>query len=251
MSLNLPEPILKPKKQAKQRHFGVHGYFTKQSWDVVQKHILNFTAPNDLVLDPFGGSGVTFTESLVTQRMAIHIDLNPLSVFWMNALFTKATDEELYNAVSSILKQFEKQRPKNDKEIKNILETVKLPKNIEIKEKGSDVEFLYELFTEKQIAELALLKSLIKKQNKNIIECLMLAFSSTITQNNLTYHTSKPNDKNLYGGDSGAFRYYRYRVAPNPTDLDIAYSFNNKCSRLIKAKQEIKVYLNDKILAKR
>ena len=47
------------RKRAAKRHFGVHGYFTKQAWNVVSEYILNFSKPGDLVLDPFGGSGVT------------------------------------------------------------------------------------------------------------------------------------------------------------------------------------------------
>ena len=31
------------KKRAAKRHFGVHGYFTKQSWNVVAEYIKNFS----------------------------------------------------------------------------------------------------------------------------------------------------------------------------------------------------------------
>jgi len=47
------------RKRAVRRHFGVHGYFTKQTWNVVAEYIKNFSKPGDLILDPFGGSGVT------------------------------------------------------------------------------------------------------------------------------------------------------------------------------------------------
>ena len=84
----LPAIIRKPKKQGTRRHFGVHGYFTKQSWDIVDRYIRNFTKEGDTVLDPFGGSGATLVESLMNGRNAIHIDLNPLCVFWMSALLS-------------------------------------------------------------------------------------------------------------------------------------------------------------------
>ena len=67
------------RKQATSRHTGVHGYFTRQSWDVVQAYIKNFTQKGDLVLDPFGGTGVTAIEALMVGRKAIHIDINPLA----------------------------------------------------------------------------------------------------------------------------------------------------------------------------
>ncbi|MCL2434709.1 MAG: type I restriction enzyme HsdR N-terminal domain-containing protein [Lentimicrobiaceae bacterium] len=52
------------KKRASKIHFGVHGYFTKQSWNVVAEYIKNFSKPSDLILDPFGGSGVTAIEAI-------------------------------------------------------------------------------------------------------------------------------------------------------------------------------------------
>jgi hypothetical protein len=79
-------PLLKEipvKKQQAKRHFGVHGYFTRQTWNVVNTYIRNYSKPGDLVLDPFGGSGVTAVEALVSDRKAISIDINPLSVFIM------------------------------------------------------------------------------------------------------------------------------------------------------------------------
>jgi Type I restriction enzyme R protein N terminus (HSDR_N) len=50
-----PAEIAKLKRQDVSRHYGVHGYFTKQGWNVVQEYIRNFSQPGDLVLDPFGG----------------------------------------------------------------------------------------------------------------------------------------------------------------------------------------------------
>ena len=75
----LLEEIPVRKQQAK-RHFGVHGYFTKQTWNVVAEYIKNFSKPGDLVLDPFGGSGVTAIEALMNNRSGINIDLNPMAV---------------------------------------------------------------------------------------------------------------------------------------------------------------------------
>ncbi|WP_242445707.1 DNA methyltransferase [Chromatium okenii] len=73
------------KKRAAKRHFGVHGYFTKQAWNVVHEYI-NFSQAGDVVLDPFGGSGVTAVEAMMLDRQAIHLDLNPMSTFLIDAL---------------------------------------------------------------------------------------------------------------------------------------------------------------------
>ena len=63
LNKKLPKIIDKPRKRATKRHYGVHGYFTKQSWDIVDRYIRHFTQRGDVVLDPFGGSGVTFNRS--------------------------------------------------------------------------------------------------------------------------------------------------------------------------------------------
>jgi hypothetical protein len=58
-----PVEITTFQKQTAKRHFGVHGYFTKQVWSVVQHYVETFTQPGDTILDPFGGSGVTLVEA--------------------------------------------------------------------------------------------------------------------------------------------------------------------------------------------
>ena len=94
----LLEEITVKKQQAK-RHFGVHEYFTKQSWNVVADYIKNFSKPGDLVLDPFGGSGVTPIEAMMTNRKAISIDLNPLAVFIVQSLIAPVKLSELAEAL--------------------------------------------------------------------------------------------------------------------------------------------------------
>ena len=67
----ISQPI-EPKKQGAKRHWGSHPYFTRRAWNVVQEYIRTFSQPGDIILDPFGGSGVTAVESLVLRRQAIH-----------------------------------------------------------------------------------------------------------------------------------------------------------------------------------
>ncbi len=63
-----------PKKQGTLRHWGSHPYFTRRAWNVVQEYIKRFSQVGDVVLDPFGGSGVTAVEALVLKRKAIYSD---------------------------------------------------------------------------------------------------------------------------------------------------------------------------------
>jgi len=234
--LKLPKPI-KAKKQATKRHFGVHGYFTRQSWDILQHYIKHFTKPNDLVLDPFGGTGVTAIEALMLGRKAIHIDLNPLSPFIVNNLIEPIDFEELHKEYDKIEKAFEKNCPKTKTEIKEAQKIYKYPNEpIGMKDATKTVKTVADLFSDKQLAQLAFLKHLIVKVKKKVIKnTLLLAFSSSVNKLNQTFHYTKTTG----GGDSGVFRYYRYRIAPKPADLEVFKVFKGKLSKILNAKKEI------------
>lgn len=246
--LNRPLPKeIKAHKRATKRHFGVHGYFTKQSWDIVQAYIKNFTMPGDLVLDPFGGSGVTAIEAMMTNRRAINIDLNPMAIFLVEALVAPVGEKELTEAFEKIKKAYLKNEPKTKKEIREALKIYPQIKPLPLP-KDADVESVDKLFSDKQRAQLSFLKYLIckyysRKKDTNIRKTLMLMFSGLVTKINLTYHNSS-----IGGGDAAAFRYYRYRIAPKPTFLDVMYSFELRFKKVLEAKKEISYFINDDTL---
>lgn len=258
LAREIPKPILKPKKQIANRYFGCMPYFTKQSWDIVAQNIKAFTNEGDIVLDSFGGSGVTAIEAMMNNRYGIHTDLNPLSIFMVKALSAKVNLGDLYDLSEEILKEFENLRPKNDKEAKALLKGAKyypnaidkefgeiattkaqdstlwIPKD-EILPKGSDCATVLGLFSKTQLAELAILRKLILRKTtkqKEMRYSLLLAFHNTVKSTNLTFHKSKEG-----GGDSAAFRHFRYRIAKEPTILDSARTFKNKVQYVIKSKR--------------
>ncbi|MDR2127409.1 MAG: type I restriction enzyme HsdR N-terminal domain-containing protein [Prevotellaceae bacterium] len=235
------------KKQAAKRHFGVHGYFTKQSWNVVAEYIKNYTKPGDLVLDPFGGSGVTAIEALMTGRKGINIDLNPMAVFIVQSLVAPVKIDELYQAFEDVKTEYLKHEPKNSEEIAKALKKYKGCKVLPLP-KGSDVETTDQLFSDKQTAQLSLLKSIILKQkNENIRNSLMLAFSSTVTKINKTYHNSSSRDENA--GNSAAFAYYRYRISKNEIYLSVFDTFEVKYKKIVNAKQEMQYFINEQTIS--
>lgn len=230
-------------KQAAKRHFGVHGYFTKQSWNVVAEYIKNFSQPGDLVLDLFGGSGVTAIEALMNDRHAIHVDLNPMSTFMVEALAAPVKTDDVGKAFEQIKKHYTAQEPTTDEAIAKILQTYPYPKGLSLP-KGSDVETIEQLFSPKQLAQLALLKHLILKHSKgNIQKTLLLAFSSSVTKINLTYHNSEQRNENA--GNCSPFTYYRYRVASLTVELNLMKVFGTKVQKIINAKKEMLHKIND------
>jgi hypothetical protein len=137
---------------------------------------------------------------------------------------------------------FTKSIPKTDDEIKEALKKYPFPKG-NILPKGSDVETVEGLFSDKQLAQLAYLKHLILKvKDENCRNSLKLAFSSTLTKINLTCHASNSRGDNA--GDSAAFRYYRYRIANETVDLDVWSSFYTKYKKLLNGKKEIAPLIN-------
>ena len=270
LSREIPKPILKPKKQEAKRHFGCNAYFTRQSWDIVAQNIKAFTAEGDIVLDSFGGSGVTAIEAMMNNRYGIHTDLNPLSIFMVKALSAKVNLGDLYELSEEILAEFENLRPKNDKEAKSLLKNAKyypnaidkefgeisstkaqdltlwIPKD-EMLPKGSDTPTLLGIFSKIQLAELALLRKLIFKHTtpsgtkeqkiakRNMRYSLLLAFYNTLSMINLTYHET--NSRKGAAGSYFAF-YYRYRLAKVPYFLDTAETFRRKTKLVMRGKQE-------------
>lgn len=242
MSQKLPGEVHAHKQTAK-RHFGVHGYFTKQAWDIVQTYIKNFTLPGDLVLDPFGGSGVTAIEAMMTRRKGINVDINPMAIFMVDTLTANINHYDLIKAFNEIKAKYIKNEPQTDEEIKEAILKYPQPKPIKLA-KGSDVPTADLLFSDKQKAQLGLLKYLILKQkNENIRKTLMLMFSGLLTKINLTYHQSS--DRSEGRGNASAFAYYRYRIAPHPVELDVMRYYEIRLKKVIEAKKELRPYINE------
>ena len=245
----LKRPLLEElpvKKQSAKRHFGVHGYFTKQAWNVVQEYIRNFSQIGDTVLDPFGGSGVTAIEALMTDRKAIHVDLNPMSVFMVSSLIAPVVIDDLHQAFAEVKAEYLEYEPKTEAEIKKALKKYPYPHNLALP-KGSDVESIEQLFSNKQLAQLGYLKYLILKQNNECIrKSLLLMFSGLLNKINLTYHASEGRSEGR--GNSSVFAYYRYRIAKQPATLDMMTYFDSRLKKVVDAKKEIEYKINKNTL---
>ncbi|MEZ5082863.1 MAG: hypothetical protein R2750_05380 [Bacteroidales bacterium] len=119
--------------------------------------------------------------------------------------------DELHTTYTKIQADFQKGCPQTNQEITEALSRYFYPKGITLT-KDADVDTI-EVFTEKQLAQLAFLRHLIMKvKNENIRNSLLLSFSSSVNKFNRTFHYTV--SKGGGGGDSAAFRYYRYRIAP-------------------------------------
>src|SRR5437588_1876772 len=100
-------------RQEEARHYGVHPYFTRRPANVVRAYIERYSREGDLVLDPFGGTGVTAIEAFLLGRKAVQNDLNPFA----NFIARNIADTRLVSTVP-LQKAFERVRATCEKGLK-------------------------------------------------------------------------------------------------------------------------------------
>lgn len=166
------EPLVKivvPRKQASQVHARTHPYFTRRAWNVIQEYITYYSNPGDVVCDPFGGSGVTTIEALVLGRKGIYFDINPIAAFMSRVLALAPIDlavlAEEFNVIA------EKCKPQINEAYSTQLFSRQLeywyPQNIKMP-LDADVDFLDQLFSQRQLFCLSLLHEIEKVKNLDI-----------------------------------------------------------------------------------
>ena len=76
----------------------MHKYWARKPHNVVASYIKKYSKKGEIVLDPFCGSGVTVAESLILERKAIGMDINPFSIF-----LTKNTIDQVDTEILKII----------------------------------------------------------------------------------------------------------------------------------------------------
>ncbi len=83
--------------------------------------------------------------------------------------------------------------------------------------------------------------------NDAIRNSLLLMFSGMVTKVNLTYHTSSY-VKSEHGGGPAVFRYYGYRIAPFPTNVNFVKSLELRYKGVSAAKKEMEYFVNNRTI---
>jgi len=65
----------------------MHKYWSKKPSEIISRYIDTYTKVGDIVLDPFGGYGVTAFEAIKLGRRAVVVDLNPMATFIERVIF--------------------------------------------------------------------------------------------------------------------------------------------------------------------
>ncbi len=100
------------KANSHSKHYLLHRYWGRKAHNVVHEYIRNYTKENDVVLDPFMGSGVVPIECSKINRSCIGVDLNPISTFLVENTINKID-------LNLLKKYFEKIFKKNEDKYKS------------------------------------------------------------------------------------------------------------------------------------
>src|SRR6266404_5615056 len=219
------EQILKAIPAARQegaRHYGVHPYFTRRPANVVRAYIKRYSQEGDVVLDPFGGTGVTAIEAFLLGRKAIQNDLNPFANFIARNIAdtTLSSTVPLQSAFERVQHGCEKglkEIEESDEAAERWLKRLPLPENIRLP-RNSDAEFFFDMFTGRQLAGLAMIKQAIEKEPEGAVrDALLLAWSASVAKLNKTFLSAKGRAESR--GGSSIFSIYRYKIASQCVEL--------------------------------
>jgi len=238
-------PILDSIPAARQqdaRHYGVHPYFTRRPPNVVRAYIERYSLEGDVVLDPFGGTGVTAIEAMLLGRTAIHNDLNPFANFIAHnigdtTLSSTLPLREAFHRVHQKCVQPLSEIERGEDVARLWLRRLPLPANIRLP-RSSDAEFFLDLFTPRQLAGLALIKQAIDAESDSVVrDLLLLAWSASVAKLNRTFLSAKGRAPSR--GGSSIFSIYRYKLASQCVELPIWETFHGRFINVLTAKEEI------------
>ncbi len=238
-------PILEAIPAARQkdaRHYGVHPYFTRRPPNVVSAYIERFSRPGDVVLDPFGGTGVTAIEAFLAGRRAIHNDLNPFANFIASNIADTTLESvrplrDAFHRVEDLCAGPLRQIEQHEGAAGNWHKRLPLPENIALP-RNSDAERFHDLFTTRQLAGLAILKQAIDREPAAAVRnSLLLAWSASVAKLNKTFLSAK--GRAASRGGSSIFSIYRYKLAAEAVELPIWETFRGRFENVIAAKEEV------------
>jgi len=238
-------PILDAIPAARQqdaRHYGVHPYFTRRPPNVVRAYIERYSREGDVVLDPFGGTGVTAIEAMLLGRQAIHNDLNPFANFIAQNIADTTLQSvfplrEAFYRVHRKCVQALAEIENSEDTAKQWLKRLPLPENVRLP-RTSDAEFFHEMFTPRQLAGLALIKEAIDEEADAVVRgALLLAWSASMAKLNRTFLSARGRAPSR--GGSSIFSIYRYKLASQCVELPIWETFRGRFLNVVAAKEEV------------
>ncbi len=82
--------------------YGMHKYWSKKPYNIIRRFIQTYSSKDDIVIDPFCGSGISVIEAVITGRKGIGFDINPSAIFITKQMLTKVSVSKLYDSFKQI-----------------------------------------------------------------------------------------------------------------------------------------------------
>jgi site-specific DNA-methyltransferase (cytosine-N4-specific) len=82
----------------------LHPYPAKMPPALARKLICSYSKENDLILDPFCGSGTVLVEAALNGRSSVGVDINPLAVLVSRCKTTPISDDRLSQGINAVLR---------------------------------------------------------------------------------------------------------------------------------------------------
>lgn len=237
------------RERGSSRHFGFFPFFAKKPWPVVQEYIKYYTAPGELVCDPFVGSGVTAVEALVLGRRIVASDINPVARFITRMKAIAPVD------VKRLRLAFEKVRvlaqaniealdSMPESAVADLLQTLDYPKeSIPTTVRRGGAQTVDYLHTRRQLVGLTILRDAIQLIDDVVLrDLLKIAFANTVRYANKTYvlPSDKGKRRSPFRGDAGFLRWFSYTLTKPEKFYEhhVWPAFEHAFRAVIEAKEE-------------
>ena len=82
--------------------YRIHKYWAKKPYNIIKYLIQKYSNLNDIILDPFCGSGISINEAILLRRKVIGIDINPVAIFITKQLIKKISIDKVIQEFKNI-----------------------------------------------------------------------------------------------------------------------------------------------------
>ena len=210
-------------KTRKDTAYITHGYYTYPAKFIPQlssKIIKDYSQKDDIIIDPFMGSGTTIVESVVNHRIGIGTDINEIAVLLSKVKSTPIEHKLLVNEFSNLTFNLQFKLNGNfDQELYNAKKDIKLPERIDYWFKPHIKDKL-----------IIILSSILEIENNDIRDFFLISFAQILKSCSIWLQKSVKPTRDA-----------------NKREIDPIYKFEWQAKRMIKKHKEFNHILQDEI----